>query len=59
VAHRSFRVPAGELRVIAELDGRATVAEIAARVSDAALVEKVVGRFARYGFLLATREEAT
>jgi SAM-dependent methyltransferase len=57
--HRSFRVPAGELRVIAELDGRATVAEIAARVSDAALVEKVVGRFARYGFLLATREEAT
>ena len=57
--HRSFRVPDAELRVVAELDGRATVKEIAGRVGDAALVERVVDRFARYGFLLAAREEAT
>jgi SAM-dependent methyltransferase len=56
--HRSFRVPAAELRVVAELDGRATVAEIATRVADAALVERVIDRFARYGFLLAAREGA-
>lgn len=57
--HRSFRVPDAELRVVAELDGRATVTEIVERVGDAALVEKVIERFGRYGFLLATGEEAT
>lgn len=50
--HRSFRVPDAELRVIAELDGHATMTEVAGRVGDAALVDKVVDRFARYAFLL-------
>jgi SAM-dependent methyltransferase len=33
--HRSFRVPDTELRVVVELDGRTTVAEIAARIGEA------------------------
>jgi hypothetical protein len=54
--HRSFRVPDAELRVVAELDGRATVAQIVERVGDAALVEHVIDRFARYGFLIDALE---
>jgi SAM-dependent methyltransferase len=52
--HRSFRVPLAELRVVSELDGRATLGEIAERAGVAAsLVTTVVDRFARHGFLVA------
>ena len=57
--HRSFRVPGAELRVVVELDGRATVTQVVERVGDAALVERVIDRFARYGFLIASREGPT
>jgi SAM-dependent methyltransferase len=57
--HRSYRVPDAELRVVVELDGRATVAEIVERVGDAALVERAIDRFARYGFLIAAPEGST
>jgi SAM-dependent methyltransferase len=51
--HRSFRVPREELVVVRELDGKTNVAEIAARVgTDVRSVEKVIERFARYGFLI-------
>jgi hypothetical protein len=52
--HRTFRVPLAELRVVSELDGRATLGEIAERAGVAAsLVTTVVDRFARHGFLVA------
>jgi SAM-dependent methyltransferase len=57
--HRSFHVPDAELRVVIELDGRATVAQIVERVGDAALVERVIDRFARYGFLIDAPEGPT
>ncbi len=57
--HRSFRVPDAELRVVIELDGRATVSQIVERVGDAALVERVIDRFARYGFLIDALEGPT
>jgi SAM-dependent methyltransferase len=54
--HRSFRVPDAELRVVAALDGLATVAELTELLGDRAMVEKVIDRFARYGFLVDRRE---
>lgn len=57
--HRSFRVPRAELAVVAELDGTTEAATIAARLAPhhgagaRKHVEKVLDRFARYGFLLA------
>lgn len=57
--HRSFRVPDAELNVVTELDGRATVAQIVERVGDAALVARVIDRFARYGFLIDALEGPT
>ena len=50
--HRSYRVTAAELEVIALLDGQRTTAEIVTELGGrAAHVETVIERFARYGFL--------
>jgi SAM-dependent methyltransferase len=57
--HKSFRVPDAELRVVAALDGLATVAELTERIGDRAMVDKVIDRFARYGFLVDGREGGT
>jgi hypothetical protein len=53
--HRSFRVPLAELRVVCELDGRSSPAEIAGRAGATPdLVASVLDRFARHGFLVAS-----
>lgn len=55
--HRSFRVPLAELVVVRELDGVTDLEVVATRAgTPRAEVEKVVERFARYGFLLADEE---
>jgi len=55
--HRSFRVPLAELRVVSELDGHASLAEIARRSGASPdLVATVIDRFARHGFLVAPEE---
>ena len=57
--HRSFRVPLAELRVVSELDGRSSVAEITARAGASSdLVHAVVDRFARHGFLVDPERSA-
>ena len=57
--HRSFRVPLAELRVVSELDGRTSLAEIAERSGASPdLVATVLDRFARHGFLVAPEEGA-
>jgi SAM-dependent methyltransferase len=50
--HRSFRVPREELEVVQELDGATEVAELRDRVGGAGVVDKVLDRLARYGFLV-------
>jgi SAM-dependent methyltransferase len=59
--HRSYRVSAAELEVIALLDGKRTTAEIVAQVRGgrAVQVEAVIERFARYGFLIGDAGEGT